>query len=182
MFFQKQPPEVFCKKGVLISFGKLTGEHLCQSLFFNKVAGFACLRPPEGPVALLKKRIWHWCFLVIFAKFLITPFYRTSLGGLFEIGLRKYFQIEVPRALQSHLIHHIGMATFRSSCLEVFCKKAVLSHFAKFTGKHLCQSLFFNKAAGLSGGCFCTFRCVTQNDRFGKFRELLFESTFRSQI
>ena len=28
-------------------------------------------------------------------------------------------------------------------------KKAVLKHFAKFTGKHLCQSLFFNEIAGL---------------------------------
>ena len=30
-----------------------------------------------------------------------------------------------------------------------FVRKGVLSNFAKFTGKHLCQSLFFNKAAGL---------------------------------
>ena len=28
---------------------------------------------------------------------------------------------------------------------EVFCKKVVLKNFAKFTGKRLCQSLFFNK-------------------------------------
>ena len=33
----------------------------------------------------------------------------------------------------------------RSSCLEVFCKKDVLSNFAKSTGKHPCQSRFFNK-------------------------------------
>ena len=32
-----------------------------------------------------------------------------------------------------------------SSLLEVFCKKAVLRNLAKFTGKYLCQSLFFNK-------------------------------------
>ena len=32
---QKQPPEVFCKKGVLRNFTKFTGKHLCQSLFFN---------------------------------------------------------------------------------------------------------------------------------------------------
>ena len=38
---------------------------------------------------------------------------------------------------------------FRSSCPEVFCKKGVLNNFAKFTGKHLCQSLFFNKVANL---------------------------------
>ena len=37
----------------------------------------------------------------------------------------------------------------RSSCPEVFCKKGVLKHFAKFTGKHMCQSLFFNKVAVL---------------------------------
>ena len=30
---------VFCKKGVLKNFAKLTGKQLCQSLFKNKVAG-----------------------------------------------------------------------------------------------------------------------------------------------
>ena len=30
--------------------------------------------------------------------------------------------------------------TFRSSRLDVFCKKRVLRNFAKFTGKHMCQS------------------------------------------
>ena len=32
-----QPPEVFCKKGVLRNFAKFIGKHMCQSLFFNKV-------------------------------------------------------------------------------------------------------------------------------------------------
>ena len=40
---QKQSPEVFCKKGTLRNFAKFTGTHLCQSLFFNKVAGQAWL-------------------------------------------------------------------------------------------------------------------------------------------
>ena len=35
----------------------------------------------------------------------------------------------------------------RSSRPEVFCKKVVLRNFRKFTGKHLCQSLFLNKVA-----------------------------------
>ena len=39
LVLQKQPPKVFCKKGVLRNFAKFTGKHLCQSLFFNKVAG-----------------------------------------------------------------------------------------------------------------------------------------------
>ena len=37
--FQKKPPEVFCKKDVLRSIAKFTGKLLCQSLFFNNVAG-----------------------------------------------------------------------------------------------------------------------------------------------
>ena len=47
-------PEVFCKKGALRNFAKFTGIHLCQSFFFNKVAGLR-------PATLLKKRLWHKC-------------------------------------------------------------------------------------------------------------------------
>ena len=32
---------------------------------------------------------------------------------------------------------------------EAFCKKDVFKNFTKFTGKHLCRSLFFNSVAGL---------------------------------
>ena len=31
---------------------------------------------------------------------------------------------------------------------ELFCRKGVLRNVAKFTVKHLCQSLFFNKVTG----------------------------------
>ena len=44
---------------------------------------------------------------------------------------------------------------FRSSRPEVFCEKGVLRNFAKFTGKHLCQSPFFNKVAGLKARIHC---------------------------
>ena len=54
-------------RGVLGNFTKLTGKHLCHSLFFNKVA---VLRP----ATLLKNRLWHRCFSVNFVKFLRTPF------------------------------------------------------------------------------------------------------------
>ena len=60
-------PEVFCKKGFLKNFAKFTGKHLHQSLFF-KVAGLR-------PATLLKKRLWHMCFLVNFAKFLRITFF-----------------------------------------------------------------------------------------------------------
>ena len=57
------------KKGVLRNFTKFTGKHLCQSLFFNKVA-------------LLKKGLWHRCFLVNFVKALRTPFSQNTSGRL----------------------------------------------------------------------------------------------------
>ena len=50
-----------------IDFTKFTGKYLCQSLFFNKVAGLR-------PTTLLKKRLWYTCYPVNFAKFLRTPF------------------------------------------------------------------------------------------------------------
>ena len=59
-------PEVFCRKSVLRNLAKFTGKHLCQSFFFNKVAGLRS-------ATLSKKRLWHRCFHVNFAKFLRTP-------------------------------------------------------------------------------------------------------------
>ena len=52
-----------------------------------------------------------------------------------------------------HKIYH-SMKPFnenrvRSSRPEVFCKKGVLKNFTRFTGKYLCQSLFYNKVASL---------------------------------
>ena len=48
------------------------------------------------------------------------------------------------------LILHSENFLCRSCRWEVFCKKGVLRSFTKFTGKRLCQSLFFNKVTGLS--------------------------------
>ena len=71
-------PEVFCKKAVIRNSTKFTGNHLRQSLFFNKVAGLR-------PAALLKKRLWNRCFSVNFARFLRTPFLQNTSGGCFWI-------------------------------------------------------------------------------------------------
>ena len=72
----------------------------------------------------------------------------------------KKFKIERPsiESVQIFRIASVLLYNIRSSCLEVFCKKGVLTNFAKFrrvsffnkvagfmTGKHLYQSLFFNK-------------------------------------
>ena len=73
--YKNSRPGVFCKKDVLRNFAKFTGKHLCQSLFFNKVA---CLRP----ATLLKKRLWHRYFYANFVKFLRTPFLAEDLWWL----------------------------------------------------------------------------------------------------
>ena len=66
-------PEAFFKKGLLRSFAKFTGKHLCQSFFLNKIAG---LRPET----LLKERLWQRCFPVNFAKICKNAFFhRTTL-------------------------------------------------------------------------------------------------------
>ena len=63
-------------KVVLINFAKFTGKPLCQSLFLNKVAALRS-------ATLLRKRPWHRCFPVNFAKFIRTPFLQNTSGGCF---------------------------------------------------------------------------------------------------
>ena len=70
-------PNVFCKKGVLKNFTKFTGKHLCQSLFFNKVADLR-----RETCNFIKKIIWHRDFPVNFAKFLRIPFLTEHLQWL----------------------------------------------------------------------------------------------------
>ena len=60
------------RRGVLRNFSKFTGKHLYQRPFFNKLAGLA------WPATLLKKRLWHRCFPVNFAKFLRTAFLQNT--------------------------------------------------------------------------------------------------------
>ena len=68
---QKQPPKVFCKKRCFRNFAKFTGKHLCQSLFFNKVASLRL-------ATVLKKRPWRRCFPMNFEKFLRTPILKNT--------------------------------------------------------------------------------------------------------
>ena len=109
--------EVFCKKGVLRNFTKFTGKHLCQRLFFNKVAGLRA-------ATLLKKSLWHRCFPVNFAKFLRTPFFTEHLRWLL---------------LNSKNIHFIRWKNF-SVLKLLFCGGKSISKYRKtvFIGGHRC--------------------------------------------
>ena len=65
---QKQPLEVFCRKGVLRNSAKFTGKHLRQSPLFNKAAGLSSVD--------------SLCFPVDFAKFIRTSFLQNTSGRL----------------------------------------------------------------------------------------------------
>ena len=69
---QKQSRGMFCKNGVLKNSAKFTGKHLCQSLFFNKVADWVLQ-------FYLK---WYRCFTMNFAKFLRSPLLTEHLRWL----------------------------------------------------------------------------------------------------
>ena len=76
LFFQKQPPEVFCKKRCSSKFRtKLTGKHLCQSFFFNKVA---VLRPAN----VFKKETLAQVFSCEFREIFKNNFLTDTYGRL----------------------------------------------------------------------------------------------------
>ena len=58
-----------------------------------------------------------------------------------------------------------GLIINRSSHPEVFCEKGVLRNFTKFTGRHLCESFFFNKVT-LARVLSCEFCEVSKNTSF----------------
>ena len=77
--------------------------------------------------------IWRSSYIVIFCS-------------AYSKNLKLYFSKDL--ILQAKCIKYLLI--FRSGVPDVFCKKGVLRNFAKFMGKHLCQSLYFNKVADLT--------------------------------
>ena len=72
--FKKQLPEMFCKKGVIINFTKLTGKQLCQRLFFNKVAGWGLQLYSKKTLA----KVFSCAFCDISKKIVFTEHLRTT--------------------------------------------------------------------------------------------------------
>ena len=63
---------------------------------------------------------------------------------LYSVGHDKKQGVQEQKALAFSVAEHKkpGFKRNGSSRPYVFCKKGVLKNFIKFTGKHLCQSLF----------------------------------------
>ena len=81
---------------------------------------------------------------------------------LLFLTLNKYFLLYHCRSTFNgskfyYRAQRVGVSMVGSSRPEVFCKNGVLKNFAKFTGKHLCKSLFFNKVANRAQVFSCDF-------------------------
>ena len=108
------------RKGILRDLTKFTRKHLCQSLFFNKVAGLR-------PATLLKKRLWHRYFPVNFAKFLRTAFLQNTSGRLilkakylFKYKISNYFHQFTETFFATKIINHAEQKSFPVSFKKIF--------------------------------------------------------------
>ena len=79
---QKQPAEIYNRKGVPKNLGKFTGNHLCQGLFLSKVTDL-------NLHLYLKNRPWPKCFPPHFANFLrVSSFTEHPLHKKWSFPLR----------------------------------------------------------------------------------------------
>ena len=141
---QKQPLELFCKKGILRNFVNFTGKHLCWNFFLIEL---------QEVCSFIKKRLRHRCFSKEFTKFLRTP----NLKIVNDCFWNMFFNLSClfsnlhfwPKLIDSFciIIYHflyqystlcatIDNAIFPSSHPVLFCKKGDLTSFAKLTRKH----------------------------------------------
>ena len=115
--FRNSRSDVFCTKVFFKNFPISTGKHFCQSIFFNKVAELR-------HATLLKKRLWHRCIRVIFAKFLNTSFLIEHLWWLLLHVVSLFMLDEIHHSM---LILNVEfLRRFFLNCIiksNLFCKK-----------------------------------------------------------
>ena len=91
------------------------------------------------------------CFMHKFKRISTTRYNKKHFTSAFQV-----FYIRTRSSYSKAFIYwklyvkKLQDAKLRSSCPEVFYKIGVIRNFAKLTGKHLCQRLFFNKVSGLA--------------------------------
>ena len=129
---------------------------LCQSLFFNKVAGLRT-------ATLLKKRLWHWCFPGRFVKF-----------------LRKHFFTERVRWLLLDMTwgNKIAMLIREVNGTEVNFELKLSKYSKTFRGVVLVKADFYNKKKNKTKKNKLSFAGTS----FRKFFKYLFPLTKKFQI
>ena len=94
----------------------------CKKRFLRNFATFLKKRGSGlRPATLLKKRLWHRCFPVNFAKFLRTPFLPTRLGDCFCI----------------YLFHHINWCDHSFHVQEIHLESKLQKRFRFKTNKSI---------------------------------------------
>ena len=107
----------------------------------------------------------HGCSFVDLLHIFRIPYPKNTYGWLLLLYVFSQFQFStIFSVIRANCCSHVQslyytvraiLCNFRdsklygSSLTEVFCKKGILRNFAKFTRKHLYQSLDFDKVAGL---------------------------------
>ena len=137
--------EVFLWKSVLKIRSKFTGENPCRS-------------------AISMKLLYNFIVITLYCNHVFrTPFLKRTFGWL----LLKLWIV-----LLQALKKKSSDWGKRIDWFEKFIKKSVLRNFAEFTGKHLCQNLFFNKVAVHRSPKTCTWL----HEQFRTFHPSLHES------
>ena len=103
--------------------------------------------------------------------------------GLTENNHLKIFKI-VSEKRSGKDCYTLILIPYRSSRPEVFCKKGVLGNPTKFTGKHLCQSLFLIKlqASGTFRGTFRSPSNVYDRAICKNYQHFLVVNFFRKKL
>ena len=160
-------------KGVLRNFTKFTRKHLCQSFrpatLLNKRLWHRCFTVNFAKISL--KTLFTEHLWTTACEFITeTLIFRSSrLQMFFKVSVLKNFAMLGPLSnnkpsfpehlwwlllnlwgskyffVAEHGIYCWQSHWFRSSHQRCSVRKGILRNFAKLTGKHKCQGLFFNK-------------------------------------
>ena len=117
-------------------------KHLCWSLFLIKIQAYS-------PANLLKRHSNTGVLLIVIAKFLRTALLR-NICERFLLRVLPFMLVWTFFCRNKQHNKLLRKWRRRSSHWRCSVRKGALRNFAKFTGRHLCQSLFFNKVTGLS--------------------------------
>ena len=83
--------------------------------------------------------------IVIFGRCILQQYQSIHFDSFKMFKVPTLFHTELPRKSSMGVLGFLICVNFISSRPEVLYKKGVIRNSVKFTGKHVCQSLFFNK-------------------------------------
>ena len=111
-------------------------------------------------------------------SFNVNKFIRTTFNGIVTCSILVYFIYVIITSQEQKIfkVLHQKCRYIRSSHRRCSLRKRVIRNFSKFTGKHLCQSFFFNKVQAfnfikketLTQAFSCEFCEISSNTSFAE--------------